>query len=168
MDDVFLRPIEEADLDDLCRYSTDPAAGGEFEWTGFKDPKEMRRRWETDGWLGATHGRLAVARAGAFAGDVSYKDRTEGAPKAAIYEIGIALLPEHRGHGVGTTAQRLLVDYLFDTTPAHRLQAYTEVENIAEQRALEKVGFEREGVLRKVLFRAGAWRDSVLYALLRE
>jgi RimJ/RimL family protein N-acetyltransferase len=167
MNDVILRPIEEADLDDLCRYSTDPEAGGEFEWTGFKDPKAMRRRWEEDGWLCLEHGRLAVASAGSLAGNVSYKDRSQGASKGAIYEIGIALFPEHRGHGVGTTAQRLLVQYLFDTTPAHRLEAYTEVENVAEQRALEKVGFEREGVLRGIVFRAGKWRDSMVYALLR-
>ncbi|HEY3139953.1 MAG TPA: GNAT family protein [Acidimicrobiales bacterium] len=167
MDDVILRPILEDELDDLCRYFTDPEACGEFEWTGFKDPKTMRRRWEEDGWLGAEHARLAVVSSGSFAGDVSYKDQSQGVSKGAIYEIGIALFPEHRGHGVGTTAQRLLVQYLFDTTPAHRLQAYTEVDNVAEQRALEKVGFEREGVLREILFRAGNWRDSILYALLR-
>ena len=168
MEDVILRPIQEGDLDDLCRYSTDPDAGGEFEWTGFKDPKALRRRWEDDGWLGAEHGRLAVVSAGSFAGDVSYKDQSQGVSKGAIYEIGIALFPEHRGHGVGTTAQRLLVQYLFDHTPAHRLQAYTEVENIPEQRALEKAGFVREGVVRQIIFRAGAWRDSILYALLRD
>jgi ribosomal-protein-alanine N-acetyltransferase len=168
VDDVMLRPIQEADLDHLSRYVTEPEAAGEFEWTGFKDPKAMRRRWEEDGWLGAEHGRLAVECSGSFAGDVSYKDRSQGAFKGATYEIGIALLPEHRGRGVGTTAQRLLVQYLFDTTPAHRLEAYTEVENVAEQRALEKVGFEREGVLRATHFRAGGWRDSVLYALVRD
>jgi RimJ/RimL family protein N-acetyltransferase len=168
MGEVILRPIQETDLDDLCRYSTDPEAAGEFEWTGFKDPKAMRRRWEEDGWLGAEHARLAVVSAGSLAGDVSYKDRSQGVSKGAMYEIGIALFPEHRGHGVGTTAQRLLVEYLFDTTPAHRLEAFTEVDNVAEQRALERVGFEREGVLRRILFRAGAWRDSILYALLRD
>ena len=114
----------------------------------------MRRRWEEDGWLGTANGRLAVATAGSFAGDVGYKDRSPDGSQGAIYEIGIGLLPEHRGHGVGTFA-RLLVEYLIDTTPAHRLQACTELENIAEQRALEKVGFGREGVMRKDLFRAG-------------
>ena len=168
MDDVILRPIEQADLDDLCRTVTDPAAFGEFEWTGFKDPKALRRRWDEDSWLGATDGRLAVARAGSFAGDVSYKDRSPTGYQGAIYEIGIALFSRHRGHGVGTTAQRLLVQYLFDTTPAHRLEALTDVDNIAEQRALEKTGFEREGVRRRMLFRAGRWRDSVLYGLLRQ
>jgi len=91
-----------------------------------------------------------------------------GGSKGAIYEIGIALFPEHRGQGVGTTAQRLLVRYLLDTMPAHRIEAYTEVENVAERRALEKAGFEREGVLRATIFRAGKWRDSIVYALLRD
>jgi [ribosomal protein S5]-alanine N-acetyltransferase len=168
MDDVILRPIEEADVDDLCRYVTDPEAAGEFEWVGFRDPKALRRRWEKDGWLGEEHGRLAVASGGEFAGDVSYRDRSQAVAKRSVYEVGIALLPQHRGHGVGTVAQRLLVDYLFDTTPAHRLQAFTEVENVAEQRSLEKVGFEREGVLRRSVYRSGSWRDTVLYALLRD
>ena len=166
--DVSLRPIQEADLEALCRFANDPEAGGEFEWTGFKDPKAVRRRWEEDGWIGAEDARLAVVRSdGAFAGDVSWKDRSLGTTKGVCLEIGIALLPEHRGQGVGTHAQRLLVQYLFDTTPVHRLEAYTEVDNIAEQRALEKSGFEREGVLRELFFRAGAWRSSVVYAQVR-
>jgi RimJ/RimL family protein N-acetyltransferase len=168
MDDVSLRRIEEADLGQLARGATDPEAAGEFEWTGFTDPRAMRRRWEEDAWLGRENGRLAVLYSETFAGDLSYKDISPGTLTGAIYEMGIGLLPEHRGHGVGTAAQTLMVRYLFDTTPAHRLQAYTESENVAEQRALEKVGFEPEGLLRANAFRAGKWRDSVLYALLRQ
>ena len=169
MDDASLRPIREDDLDALTRFSLDPEAGSEFEWSGFQDSKTWRRRWEQDGWLSAEHSELAVARADdTFAGVVSWRDRTLGNGKALCFEMGIMLLPEHRGQGVGTTAQRLLVDYLFDTTPAHRLQAFTEVENIPEQRALEKAGFVREGVMREVFFRAGRWRSSVIYARLRD
>jgi ribosomal-protein-alanine N-acetyltransferase len=169
MDDVMLRPIEEADLDDVCRFSTDPQAGGEFEWIGFRDIKAVRRRWEQDGWIGVEETLLAVARSDAtFAGIVNWKDRSPGTTKGLCYEVGIALLPEHRGQGVGTIAQRLLVQYLFDNTPVHRIQAYTEVDNVAEQRALEKAGFQREGVVRQIVFRAGQWRDSVLYASLRD
>jgi RimJ/RimL family protein N-acetyltransferase len=84
------------------------------------------------------------------------------------FEIGIALFPEHRGQAIGTEAQRQLVDYLFRNTTAHRLQAGTETDNIAEQRALERVGFRREGLQRGLYFRAGCWRDSVMYGLLRD
>lgn len=49
-----------------------------------------------------------------------------------------------------------------------RLEADTESGNIAEQRALEKSGFTREGVLRSCVFRDGQWRDVVRYSLLRD
>jgi RimJ/RimL family protein N-acetyltransferase len=64
-------------------------------------------------------------------------------------------------------AARLLSEYLFAHTTVHRIWAGTEVDNIAEQRALEKAGFTREGILRGTGWRDGAWRDGVIYSLLR-
>ena len=52
-------------------------------------------------------------------------------------------------------------------TLVERIEAETDVENVAEQRALERAGFTREGVLRHAQFRAGRWRDSVIYSILR-
>ena len=69
---------------------------------------------------------------------------------------------------MGTAAQRVLADYLFATTTANRLEATTEVDNVAEQRALEKAGFVREGVLRGRGFLRGRWRDGMMYARLRD
>ena len=57
--------------------------------------------------------------------------------------------------------------YLFEHTTIHRIEAATEAGNIAEQKALERAGFTREGVLRGIRWRAGAWRDEVLYSILR-
>jgi RimJ/RimL family protein N-acetyltransferase len=42
------------------------------------------------------------------------------------------------------------------------------VENIAEQRALERIAFRREGVMRGLGFDGGRWHDGVLYARLRD
>ena len=50
---------------------------------------------------------------------------------------------------------------------AFRLEAQTDADNIAEQRALERIGFRREGVLRQVRFRHGVWQDMLIYGLLR-
>ena len=41
-------------------------------------------------------------------------------------------------------AQQLLIRYLFAHTPVNRVEATTEIANVAEQRALEKAGFTRE------------------------
>ncbi len=83
-------------------------------------------------------------------------------------DIGISLRPFARGSGHGARAQRMLARYLFTTTPVFRVQASTDVRNIAEQRALERAGFSREGVLRGAQWRQGAWNDLVSYACLRE
>jgi RimJ/RimL family protein N-acetyltransferase len=88
-------------------------------------------------------------------------------PGHGCVEIGTLLLPEHRGRGLGSAVQALLADYLFSTTPVNRLEAFTEVDNVAEQRALERAGFVREGVLRGRGFARGEWRDAVVYGRLR-
>ncbi len=77
------------------------------------------------------------------------------------------MAPEFRGRGYGSAAQRLLVRYLFAHTQVNRVQAETEITNIAEQRALENAGFTREGVKRGATFRVGRWHDEVVYSVLR-
>lgn len=90
-----------------------------------------------------------------------------GTVSCSAWNIGIGLLPEARGKGHGTLAQRLLVEHLFATTELDRIEASTDVENVAEQRALEKAGFQREGVLRGAQLRGGVRRDLVHYGLVR-
>jgi len=101
-------------------------------------------------------------------GTVSWHQVLHGPGAGSIaFEIGIGLRPAARGHGHGSRAQRMLAEYLFRTFPVHRVQASTDVGNLAEQRALERAGFLREGVLRGAQWRAGNWHDLVLYARLR-
>ena len=80
--------------------------------------------------------------------------------------IGVSLQPAARGQGHGARAQRQLAEYLLARFPVHRVEASTDVENLAEQRALERAGFRREGLLRGAQWRGGSWHDLVLYARL--
>ena len=57
--------------------------------------------------------------------------------------------------------------YLFAHSQVNRIEAGTEINNIAEQRALEKAGFSREGIIRGSAFQGGRWHDGVLYSVLR-
>ncbi|MER5726836.1 GNAT family protein [Streptomyces sp. NPDC002138] len=166
-DPVILRPVVEADLPLLERFLTDPVATGPFQWLGWSDPGRWRRSWAQDGMLGDDGGRLTVVSGADPLGFVAWR-KVVTSRSSYYWNIGAQLLPEGRGRGVGTRAQRSLVRYLFAHTPVVRLEADTETENIAEQRALEKSGFTAEGVLRSTVFRDGKWRDVVRYGVLRD
>jgi RimJ/RimL family protein N-acetyltransferase len=166
-DPVILRPVVEDDLSVLERFLTDPEATGPFQWLGWSDPGRWRRRWAQDGLLSDDGGQLMVVTGTDRLGFVAWR-KVVTSRSSYCWNIGAQLLPDSRGHGVGTQAQRLLVRYLFAHTPVVRLEADTETENIAEQRALEKSGFAREGVLRSNVFRDGQWRDIVRYSVLRD
>jgi RimJ/RimL family protein N-acetyltransferase len=163
---VALRPVREADLRMLEELTQDPQQTGEFEWFGWHHLRRWRRNWDDDGLIGPDGGTLIVVLGEQRLGFVNWHGQ-QVTVAGFSWEIGIILLPEARGLGYGAQAQWLLARYLFAHTTAHRIWAGTEVENLAEQKALERAGFTREGVARGSGWRNGAWRDGVIYSLLR-
>ncbi len=148
-------------LDDLSLLT-----GGEspFDDFGPQAPRTSPAASQFD----AKGGLTIVAEDGQVAGEVTLHWQQWG-PNAGSRcpMIGIWLRPEHRGHGLGTRAQSALANMLFRHTTTNRVEAHTDVDNTAEQRALEAVGFQREGVTRGAQWRDGAYRDGLLYAVLR-
>jgi aminoglycoside 6'-N-acetyltransferase len=171
MADVRLRPATRDDVAFLVlQYS--PEVCGPWNWFGYRSEAEILRRLDDDGLLGDGHGKLVVEVVGEDGptpiGDVSWHAVDYGPPPTSrCWNIGITLAPAWRGQGYGTRAQRLLAEHLFATTAVERVEASTDVENIAERRALERGGFSLEGVLRRAQFRGGGWRDMALYSLVR-
>jgi RimJ/RimL family protein N-acetyltransferase len=148
----------------LRRFHTEPGLVG-LDWAGYRDPELITRRFAEDGYLGDRDGRLMVddGTTKAAAGFVTWTARQY--TNVRHWEIGIALLPERRGQGLGWRAQALLCDYLFQHTPAFRIEAGTHEENLAEQHSLEKAGFHLDGIVRAAEYRDGAYRNG--YSRLR-
>ena len=146
---IHLRPIGESDLSVLERLAVDPLISGPFDWHGFGDPGALRRRLAEDGFLGRDPHNLAVAldQDDGCIGDVSWLAIPTG-PTSACWNIGVTILPEFRGKGYGTAAQRLLAEYLFATTTVNRVEAGTDVDNVAEQRASSVPFAVRTGIQR--------------------
>jgi uncharacterized protein len=68
--------------------------------------------------------------------------------------------------GVNTEAKLLLLGRAFDDLGAVRVEWHTDLRNERSQRAIERLGAVREGVLRRHKRRAdGSWRDTVLYSM---
>jgi RimJ/RimL family protein N-acetyltransferase len=164
-----LRRLEAADIDVLEQQYADPDIAGHEAWFGFREPGKLRRRFDAGEILGENEGILVVVDdAGDLVGEVSWIRMLNGPPpNGYCWNIGVWIAPEGRGRGHGSEAQRLLAAYLFEHRTLERVEAGTEADNVAEQRALERAGFTREGVLRRACFRGGEWRDMVVYSKLR-
>lgn len=167
---VRLRDVTVADADGF-----DELHRREHEEGGFNDfgiePDPVDREALARGPLRNEHnGALLVERIGdgAVIGSVGWRLVRYGPnPSSNAWQFGIDLVPEARGQGYGSEAQRLLAAWLFATTDVNRVEASTDIDNVAEQRSLERAGFTREGVVRGAQFRAGAYHDLVLYGKLR-
>lgn len=80
--------------------------------------------------------------------------------------IGISLVDEFRGRRIGGVAQRLLAELLHDRGIV-RVEASTDVENLSEQRALERAGFVHEGTLRLAQGRRDGLHDLQVWSHVR-
>jgi ribosomal-protein-alanine N-acetyltransferase len=85
-----------------------------------------------------------------------------------IYEIGWVFHPRYHGQGYATEAAAALLRYGFESLSIHRVIATCQPENTASWRVMEKLGMQREGHLRKCIYRDERWWDEYFYAILEE
>jgi ribosomal-protein-alanine N-acetyltransferase len=109
---------------------------------------------------------LAVRVDGRFAGQVTVDNIVRGAKRSG--ELGYWIDRSVAGRGLATLAVALVCDHAFGPMGLHRLQADIRPENGPSQALVERLGFRREGLLRRYLDIDGDWRDHLTYALLAE
>lgn len=160
--DVRLRPLEKSDIPALWELHT-PAVF-EHMLTKVGSFEEM------EAWLEAGIGRKDVL---AFvveegAGGVIGTTRIASIDLAnKSCEIGSTFYAERvqRSH-VNTAVKFMLLRHCFEELGMIRVQFKTDAENARSQRALERIGAIKEGVLRNERIRStGKPRDAVLYSI---
>jgi N-acetyltransferase len=89
-------------------------------------------------------------------------------PEHRSVEVGWTWLgQEWQRTGVNTEAKLLLLSHAFDRMGCIRVEFKTDARNLRSQRALERIGATREGVLRNhMLVQGGYHRDSVYFSVI--
>jgi RimJ/RimL family protein N-acetyltransferase len=161
---VNLRVMKKEDLPLVTEWFNNSKIGGEFFSPIQRTRLEMEKSFESSP---SENRRFIIEKKdGTKIGFIQHFN-VQG-PMGKIVEVGYALVPSERGKGYCSEAAMLMVDYLFLSKDIVRVQAYTNVRNVGSQKILEKVGFKKEGIVRKNSFVRGKWEDECLYSILRE
>jgi [ribosomal protein S5]-alanine N-acetyltransferase len=136
--------------------------------------KEFLAPYEPDrgeGFYTIEHQRARIAEGGRHswlilddgtpAGVVGLSDIARGALQRAVLSYWVDRA--RNGRGLCTQAVAAVIEIAFGELGLHRIEAGTLPDNFASQRVLEKSGFERFGLARRMLLIGGEWRDHVLF-----
>jgi RimJ/RimL family protein N-acetyltransferase len=156
---VNLRVVEKEDLPLLKEWRNNLEFIGHYQLISQETVKDLEKQYDEhvdERWF------FIEKKDGTKIGTISHR------PVFKTQEIGSALLPSERGKGYCCEAVKIMVDYLFLSKDIPRIQAHTDARNATAQKVLEKAGFKKEGTFRKEYFVGGEWRDSCIFAVLRE
>ena len=163
---LILRRFRESDLEDLYAILSNP------ETMAFEPypPMTLEQAKEALAWRISTGEMTAVERkaTGQMIGNVYLGKREFDA-----MELGFVFRRECWGQGYARESCEAMIHKAF-AEGVHRIYAECDPENEGSWRLLERLGFRREGHLRRNVFfhrdEAGRpiWKDTYVYALLNE
>ena len=165
---VVLRALVDSDLDVLFRLVADLAT---WEERGTASPAPLTRA--------AFDARIARAvEQEETSSDIRFVIDADGSPVGSVSlfaldelarhaEVGIALIPEVRGRGIGTAAIAQTVEFAFVRRNLRRIHLEAIASNTGAIRAYEKAGFVHEGRQREHAWVRGAYEDIVRMGILR-
>jgi RimJ/RimL family protein N-acetyltransferase len=162
---IDLKVLEKEEIPQFLELANRPEFWGLYESPFQRSKAETEKGF--DEWRGAK--RFFIQKKdGIRIGIITQFEVVPGMASQFGLEIGYAISPEERGKGYTTEAVCLLLDYAFLTTQVVRIQAHTDVRNVASQRILEKVGFTKEGTNRQSYFANGELHDMFVFSILRK
>ncbi|WAB83485.1 GNAT family protein [Microcella daejeonensis] len=168
---------------DTERLRLEPLGLGHFTglWASLADEESRRLTGTTESfeesqvttWLSGLAERddradwaIILRETGEFIGEVVLNE-LDAEAEAMNFRIALAGAA-FRGLGFGTEATRAVVDHAFDVIGLHRISLDVFDFNPSARRAYEKAGFVFEGLQRDTQFIDGAWRSSVMMAILAD
>ncbi len=83
-------------------------------------------------------------------------------------ELSIILKKEFQGKGYGTLVMKKMIEFAFNKMNLYRLEAEVVEFNEISIKMIEKLGFKKEGVLRKAKYSNGRYYDILRYGLLKD
>jgi RimJ/RimL family protein N-acetyltransferase len=166
---VRLRSVEPSDAEAFARWNLDSEAARELEFTWppvslarlSKGTEELAlKKFEADEFL------LIIGDGeGVAVGNVATHHCNH---RAGTFMYGVYVEREHRQRGYATEAVLLVLKYYFGELRYQKCTVEVHANNESSIALHEKLGFCREGTLRRMVYTGGQYFDSHYYGLTKE
>jgi len=84
------------------------------------------------------------------------------------FSVGLAIGQGHRGHGYAGQAIRLVLRFYFEELRYQKVNAHVYGFNDASRRLHERLGFQLEGRIRRMIYSMGTYHDTLVFGLTAE
>ena len=160
---VVLRPIESTDLPVWLEYLNRPEVFEHTSWNGPRLEDLAPYVWSPEVRAPANLLRLAIASRSCneLVGTIGFHTVH---PLHRSAELTYDLAPMHWGQGIATHLCRLVVKWAHEHANVLRIQATVLESNARSAGVLERVGFEREGLLRSYRLVRGTPGNFYMYS----
>lgn len=163
---VYLRALEPDDYKTSIIWRKDDEIWSLLGGTKYFVSEDYERQWVLNAIHQSKDIRLAICtlKGNVYIGN-AYLTNIDLINRKAESHI---LIGNHAywGHGYGTDAYSQLLDFAFEQRNLHRIQALVLDDNVASQKLHEKLGFQRDGILRDSVFKDGQYKNQIVYSLL--
>jgi N-acetyltransferase len=171
-DRLMLTPIEVEDAPGfLAALGSPDDAAAVLQHLTFRAPSDLPATQALIAGMIAAPDRIAYAQklraTGELVGTTSFYEIVPALRAIAIGHTWIGR--RHWRTGVNTESKLLMLTRAFEGLGAERVVWHTDIRNVRSQQAIERLGAQREGVLRHHRLRVdGSWRDTVQYSMLAD
>jgi [ribosomal protein S5]-alanine N-acetyltransferase len=162
-----VRIPREEDAAALFREASDPQVTRWFSWGPYSSEAEARAYLTRLAPQRARGEQLDLVVEHLDAGPIGISGLSEFARRDRRASIGSWLGRAWWGTGANQETKALMCHLAFALLGLDRVGAYSNVEHERSQRALQRIGFQREGVLRRYHRHGGRALDVVIFGLLR-
>lgn len=164
---IRLRAIEPTDWETYFTWNFDDQQTRPLYFIPFPQSREAVRRWaeqESTQSLKDDNVRFTIARIAddVVVGDLGVHDAD---PRVGTFSYGINIKREEQRQGYASEAILLLLRYYFQERRYQKVTATVYSFNEASIGLHERLGFQLEGRLRRMVYTDGDYHDQLLYGL---
>lgn len=167
-DRLRLRLLTQQDTQDIYEIFSDRQVMKYYDLSPFESLERAKEQIDLfiNGFEQRTMLRWGIEHKddGKLIGTCGFFAFNEDALKA---ELGYELNSSYHGKGLMSEAINAVLGFIFRESGINRVEAFVEPQNTASQKLLEKLGFTKEGTLRRYERCRGDLIDITIFGLLR-